>query len=321
MKQDHPFRDEKEGKGVKRITIQSLTGRFRRVIPHREEDVSTQDLGDVAATSLVTLYCHAVETLSENPILSDPKAVFIVRELDRRLAGSDERLHRDLVGRSLDPRLVVHISIRAKRYDDFVREFLAKSPAGVVVNIGCGLDSRFLRIDNGQVIFYDLDLPEVIALKKEFFDETDRYRFIASSVFDNGWFDRVKAHDGPFLFVAEGVFMYLDAGDVKALFVRLAEEFPGSEIVCEVFNSLWLREPMHAMMRFKMQRELHLGPDADFRFGICDSREPEGWNPGIRLMDDWSYFDSDEPKLGLLRIFRHSEFLRKIQWTVRYRLG
>ncbi|KQC05227.1 MAG: hypothetical protein APR53_08510 [Methanoculleus sp. SDB] len=283
--------------------------------------MSAAKLGDVASTSLVTLYCHAVETQSENPILSDPRAVFIAGELDGRLAGSDDRLHRDLVGRSLDPRLVVHISLRAKRYDDFVREFLAKSPAGVVVNIGCGLDSRFLRTDNGQAIFYDLDLPEVIALKAEFFDETDRYRFIASSVLDEGWFDRVKAHDGPFLFVAEGVFMYLDADDVKALFVKLVKEFPGSELVCEVFNSLWLREPMHAMMRVKMRRELHLGPDADFRFGIRTSREPEDWNPKIRFVDDWSYFDSDEPKLGWLRIFRHTEFLRKIQWTVRYRLG
>jgi methyltransferase (TIGR00027 family) len=286
-----------------------------------EEKMPAPDLDDLAVTSLVTLYCHALESQSENPVLSDPKAVQIARELDRRLAGSDKILHRDLVSGSLDSRQVVHIAIRAKRYDDYVREFLVKSPAGVVVNIGCGLDSRFLRIDNGHVIFYDLDLPEVIALKREFYEETDRYQFIAASVFEYEWFHRLRANDGPFLFVAEGVFMYLEKKDVQTLVVKLAEEFPGSELVCEVVNAVWLQEPLYTIMRFKMQRQLHFGRDAVFRSGIRDSREPENWNPGIRFLDEWSYFDSKEKKLGWLRIFRHSEFLRKTQWTVHYRLG
>jgi methyltransferase (TIGR00027 family) len=283
--------------------------------------MSAHDLGDVAATSLITLYAHAMETQSAEPVLSDPKAVEVAGELSRRLAGSDDPLVRTLVGGSLDPRLVVHIALRAKRYDDYVREFLAKSPGGVVVNIGCGLDSRFLRVDNGRVIFYDLDLPEVIALKREFFEETDRYRFIASSVLDEKWIDRLKVHDGPFLFVAEGVFMYLEADAVKRLVVRLAEEFPGSDLVCEVVNAIWVREPLRSLMQFKLRRELHMGEDAVFRSGLRDGREPEEWHPGIRFLDEWSYFDADEPKLGGLRLFRYSEFLRKTQWTVHYRLG
>jgi methyltransferase (TIGR00027 family) len=283
--------------------------------------MSAPELGDVAATSLITLYAHAQETQSAAPVLVDPKAVAIARTLSARLAGSEDPLVRTLVRRSLDPRLVVHIALRAKRYDDYVREFLGKSPGGVVVNIGCGLDSRFLRIDNGEVICYDLDLPQVIALKREFFEETDRYRFIAASVLDKDWIPRLQAHDGPFLFVAEGVFMYLEAEAVKGLFVTLAEEFPGSELVCEVVNAVWVREPLRTIMQFKLRRQLHMGEDAVFRSGIRDGREPEGWHPGIRLLDEWSYFDADEPKLGWLRLFRHSEFLRTTQWTVHYRLG
>ena len=73
---------------------------------------------------------------------------------------------------------VVRIAISAKRYDEYVVEFLKSSPDGVVVNIGCGLDSRFSRIDNGRVRFYDLDLPDVIGIKRRFFEGTDRHRFI-----------------------------------------------------------------------------------------------------------------------------------------------
>ena len=97
-------------------------------------------------------------------------------------------MERSLVEGRINKNLSIHIAIRAKRYDAYAEEFLKTSPGGVVVNIGCGLDSRFLRIDNGKVIFYDLDLPEVMKIKKQFFRENERYHFIVSSVF-GFWMD------------------------------------------------------------------------------------------------------------------------------------
>lgn len=278
-------------------------------------------ISDVAATSLVTLYCHAIETCSDNPILADAKSVEIAAELDKKLFYSKEPLARDLVSRRLDRNLVIHIAIRAKKYDTYVREFLSRSPDGVVVNIGCGLDSRFLRTDNGRVIFYDLDLPEIIAIRKDFFTETERYHSTASSVLDFSWMEIVRQHHGPFLFLAEGVFMYLEGEDVRSLVLELRKTFPGSGLVCEVENSFWLGPLTKKVVAYKLQRQFHLGKDALFRSGIRDSREMEQWGSGITFIDDWSYFDSDERKLGLLRLFRYIGWLRKTQWTVRYRLG
>ena len=162
------------------------------------------------STSFITLYCHAIETLSDDPILSDQKSVEITTELNKTLSLSESTLDRILASGTLDKRLVVHIAIRAKKYDDYARDFLKRYPDGVIVNIGCGLDSRFLRIDNGRVVFYDLDLPEIIAIKKSFFTESERYHLIASSVLDFDWMAVIRQHKGPFLFMAEGVFMYLD---------------------------------------------------------------------------------------------------------------
>ena len=116
-------------------------------------------LSDVAATSLVMLYCRALESQTQNPILSDPKAVEVVETLNQALSDSHDTLHRKLVSGKLENILVMSIAIRAKRYDEYVRAVLARTPHAVVVNIGCGLDTRFWRIDNGQVRFYDLDLP------------------------------------------------------------------------------------------------------------------------------------------------------------------
>ena len=278
-------------------------------------------ISDIAATSFVTLYCHALETRSDNPVLSDPKSVEITTELNKILSLSKNTLDRILVSGTLDTKLVVHIAIRAKKYDDYARDFLQRFPDGVVVNIGCGLDSRFLRIDNGRVAFYDLDLPEIIELKKAFFKETERYHLVASSVLDSGWMAPVMQHTGPFLFMAEGVFMYLDTKDVRSLVLEIQKKFPGSELACEVVNSVWLRPPLKKMLDYKMQRQLHIGKDAMFRSGIRDGREMEQWHAGIQFLDEWSYFDSGEEKLGWLKVFRHIQLIRKTQWTVHYRLN
>ena len=278
-------------------------------------------MGDVSATSLLTLYCHALESQSRDPIISDPKAVEIMRTVNQELSKSKNRLHKRMVKGKIDKRMVVHIAIRAKRYDEYVTEFLKSSPDGVVVNIGCGLDSRFSRIDNGRVRFYDLDLPDVIGIKRRFFEESDRYHFIPSSVLDYDWMaPLLQTSDGPFLFIAEGVFMYLHKEDVKSLVIELQSRFPGSELVCEVFNDLWLSKPLRGLVNFKMRKELHLGKDATFHFGIRESKEMEEWSPGITFLDDWSYFDSPEKKLGWLRFFGRIELFRKTQWTVHYRL-
>jgi O-methyltransferase involved in polyketide biosynthesis len=279
-----------------------------------------EGVGDVSATSLVTLYCHAIDARSARPILADSRSVEIAAELTRMLSPPAGSLEKALVSGTLDPRLVVHIALRARRYDDYVRVFLARHPDGVVVNIGCGLDSRFERTDNGSAVFYDLDLPEIVAVRNRFFRESDRYRVIASSVLDFGWMAAVRQHAGPFLFLAEGVFMYLAGEDVRSLVLALRETFPGSELVCEVVNAFWLRPPLDAMLRFKLQRQLHLGKGAVFRSGVRDRREMEEWHGGIRFLDDWSYFDSDDEGLGWMRLLGHIGLVRTTQYTVHYRL-
>ena len=121
--------------------------------------------------------------------------------------------------------------------------------------------------------------------------------------------------------MAEGVFMYLDGDDVRSLVLAIKKTFPGSELVCEVENSLWLGPLTKKMVEYKLQHQFHLGKGAMFRSGIRDSREMEQWQSGIRFLDEWSYFDSDEKKLGWLKLLRHIGWIRKTQWTVHYRLG
>jgi O-methyltransferase involved in polyketide biosynthesis len=211
--------------------------------------------------------------------------------------------------------------LRASKYDQYAREFIARNPGGTVVNLGCGMDTRFHRIDDGELRLFDLDLPEVIRLKRRILTENDRYRMIAASVFDPGWMDVVDAvASQPPLFLAEGLLMYLDPEKVKALVLELQARFPGAELVCELANKKWIEGWRGKISAGKMQRQLKMGAGIHFTFGVDTPDELASWNPGIEFIEQWSYFDSNHPKLGWLRLFGKLELFRGVQYTVRYRL-
>ena len=93
------------------------------------------NIADVAATSFVILYCHAIESQSKDSILKDPKAVAITHELNKTFFNSNNKLERDFAEGKLDKQLVVHVAICAKQYDRYAGEFLERSPEEVVVII------------------------------------------------------------------------------------------------------------------------------------------------------------------------------------------
>ena len=124
-----------------------------------------------------------------------------------------------------------------------------------------------------------------------------------------------------FLFVAEGLFMYLPPEGVRSLVTTLAERFGGSELVAEVASNRAVRMLSSPWGRGKYRRQFSLSENVFYSFGIDDGHEFESWAPGNELLGEWSYFDEDEPKLGWYRWFAGWESLRKIQWTVHYRLG
>ena len=287
--------------------------------PHMTD--GSNRLSDVAETSLLTLFCRAAETQTSDPIMIDDWAVQISKKISPLLESSESRLLRSLARNGVNSRLRVHIVLRAKRYDDYAKDFLRRHLDGTVVNIGCGMDTRFFRIDNGSLAFFDLDLPEVIGLKHDYVEEHPRYQMIARSAFDYAWMDQVdEMGKRPALFLAEGVLMYLPEENVKALIVELKSRFPGSELVCEVFSKAWLQKPFKSIVNQKMQRELGLGRNAEYQFGISHSREMESWGNGIHFLDDWCYFDTGHPKLGWMKYLQGIEFMRNVQWTVHYRL-
>jgi O-methyltransferase involved in polyketide biosynthesis len=257
-------------------------------------------------TLLIPLYAKA----QDNPILVDDTARQILARADY-----------DFSLLKVPQKTAVTLCIRAKQLDHYTRRFLAGHPGALVLHLGCGLDSRCRRVDwQGQgVDWYDLDMPDVIALRRRFFPEAGAYHLVASSVTDLGWVDGVAGQDRPVLAVAEGLLMYLREAEVRALFLRLRERFPGCELAADVFSRLTAeRIRAHPSLR-KTGAAVH--------WGIDDPRAIETWAPGIRLLEEWTFDQSsDLARLGWLYalLFRLASAIpaaRMAQRLLYYRLG
>ncbi len=228
-------------------------------------------------TLLITLYAKAQPG---HPLFFDPTAQDILNRVDYDFA----RLH-------VPYKTVVLVCQRAKKLDLVTRDFLDEHPDCVVVQLGCGLDGRFLRVDNGRVTWYDLDMPPVIELRHHFFTESERYQMIAASVTGLAWMDTIAA-GRPALVVAEGLLMYLDEADVRQLVRRLHETFPGCRLIADVFNRLTARSVNnHPSLK---------QTGATIGWGLDDPHELESWAPGIHLLEEW-YF-TDDPDLARLSL-------------------
>lgn len=288
------------------------------------DEESINKIKDISETLLIPLYSRAMESQTENPILIDTKAIDITKELNKILKNSDLSLHQILskgkVKRKLGKKLNVTLCLRTRKFDNYCNTFLEKNPDGIIVELGCGLSTRFSRIDNKKLTWFDLDFPEVINIRKSFFKETDRYHFIASSVLDFKWMEKIRNKNKNILFIAEGLLMYLHENEVKNLILKLQTQFPGCEVVCEVTNTFVIKMLKRKIWRKKFQRDFHFGKDVLFFFGISDSRDFEKWNNRITFLDDWTYFDDKEKKLGWINILGRSKKLSKTQWIVHYLL-
>ncbi|MEO3783644.1 class I SAM-dependent methyltransferase [Actinocorallia sp. B10E7] len=226
------------------------------------------DLVGVERTALVTLYLRAVESRSEDSILCDRAAAEAVRHLDAGLRSLRMRL---TVG---DRYLVV---LRSRQLDMWAADFLARYPDAVVVQLGCGLDTRVFRLDpHPGVRWFDVDLPDVIGLRRRLFPGREGYRTIGLSVLDPAWLEEVPA-DRPVLVIAEGLLMYLAEDEVRRLLLRLTERFAHGTLL---FDGV----PPWVVWSSRRLPEIY----GEFTMGwaVRDAREVERMNPRLHRAEE-----------------------------------
>ena len=260
------------------------------------------DLQGVAQTLLVQLACRALESPRPDAIIHDPRAV----ELYNALGGSRDFLM-GMSGHDLFASVM-----RVRQFDAYARSFLDRNPGGLVVDIGCGLDTRFYRLDDGQMSWLGVDLPEVITLRRQWLPDIDRCTTIPTSMLDLTWLDEVARIDKPVIFLAEGVFPYFSTDEVQPLLTEMARRFPGGELVFDAMSSLmrWI----HNLTSSVLKRS-----GARLKWEAKSPSDLSAW--GLRLLEHWSYFSKPEPRLGGTDLMRYIPPLANATYIVHYRLG
>ena len=233
----------------------------------------TISLGDVETTALIPVAIKASESLRKNPRVRDEVAVEMIKKLGIDTKPFDKFMsHEGVIARTV-------------MLDRMVKDFIAKNPSAVIVNMGAGFDNRFSRVDNGSIFWFDLDLPDSIELRKKVFSERERVSMLSGSVLEDGWCATVKAESAKtsskVLFLAEGLFMYLTLEEISKLLSILKTNFPGGTLIAEQNNPL--------MVKNQKYHDTVKNTNAVFKSGTWSGQEIADLFNGIRFVEEHSF--------------------------------
>jgi len=211
-------------------------------------------------TLLITLHTKASDSRSKKSILNDKKAAEMEELIDydfNKLNGFGNDI----------------MAVRAKQFDTWVEEFLETYSNSTVLNLGCGLDTRVSRImPPSKVQWYDVDFPEVIEIRKQFYTNRSGYEMIATSITESNWLEQIP-NDRPAMIMAEGVLEYLAEEEVKTLFNRLTSHFPNGQIAFDVMNSFAIQSGKESLKE---------KTGAEHKWMVDDINQVDKLNPTLR---------------------------------------
>jgi O-methyltransferase involved in polyketide biosynthesis len=177
-------------------------------------------LPGIAETALWTLWLRSSEARRRDGVLVDPLAIDLVEHLDYPFA---QRFGRSTAAHQIQ-------GLRACVFDRAIKHFLAEHPAGTVVALGEGLETQRWRVDNGEVHWLTVDLPEVTALRQALLPLSARQQTFSGSVLDTAWMDLVEPRCAVII-TAQGLLMYLKPEQVHDLIAQIAKRFPDATLV------------------------------------------------------------------------------------------
>jgi O-methyltransferase involved in polyketide biosynthesis len=232
-------------------------------------------LTGVQETLLMPLWGRAYETRKNKPLLVDKAALNIVESIDYDFSEIEERVN---------PLSRASWIARSIYFDSKIKAFLEKHPEGSVINIGCGLDTTYERINCDNAIWYELDFPEVIEIRKTFIQESKNRVFLPYSVFETNWYDRIKNKKHVFVMFA-GVIYYFEADEIKRIFEEMMDKFEDTYMAFDYSSPLGIK-----IANKKVIEKGGMDKEAYLKWGIEDIYEIESWNNKIKIIENMKMF-------------------------------
>lgn len=140
-----------------------------------------------------------------------------------------------LKGKSKSKWLAFYMGIRAKVFDEWVKEQMTQNPDALIIHIGCGMDSRVIRVGTEGHMWYDVDFPQVIEERKRYYDETGEYKMIAGNATNCSWLAEIPEGRSAIV-VLEGISMYLTREEIKNMFTLLSAKFKCISILVDCYT-------------------------------------------------------------------------------------
>lgn len=226
------------------------------------ETKNSTNLLPISETLFIPLVARATETVRENPIISDEKSAEILKTMNLKDKITD--------GGTIS---TLGILSRTKVIDDEVKRILSQNANTTIINLGAGLDTRITRLDNGLLKWYDLDLPDVIQFRSQFFSENERVQAIPKSVLDTTWTEQIHSYENSrVIIIAEGLLMYFSEEDVSKILTLIANHFPGAHMFFDVVHSYFINKKI----------------SSTFLWGLDHAKDIEKLHPSVELIQSWS---------------------------------
>lgn len=255
------------------------------------------DAGTVQETLLIPLYGRkrAMDQYPENFRDKDCQTLF------EQVEFTEPDTMKGILGK------IGSIMAATRQYDmaAVCRAYLKEHPRACVVNLGCGLDTTFRQVDNGQAKGYNLDFPDAIDARNELLGEREREYNIACDLNDLSWFEQIDFHpeDGA-VFFASGVFYYFKTVEVQRLFTAMAEHFKGAKLTFDATKQKGLKSMLKTWLKgFEMK-------DIGVYFSVDDTAELCSWSENIASAVSNGYLSGYRPldkRYGFITnlVFRH----------------
>lgn len=226
-----------------------------------------------------------------------------------------ERIDYDFPKQSKILAKVGSVMSATRQYDlaSVCREYLVEHPKACVVNLGCGLDTTFRQVDNGMAKGYNIDFPNVIAVRNELLPETEREKNIAGDLNDISWFDRIDydPQEGA-VFFASGVFYYFKTDEVRRLLCKMSEHFAGGKIAFDATNAKGLKSMLKTWLEPSEMSNIGV------YFSLEDETELTGWSDKFSSVVRKGYLTGYRPldkRYGTIinMVFRHLDKTNRCQ--------
>jgi O-methyltransferase involved in polyketide biosynthesis len=124
--------------------------------------------------------------------------------------------------------------------DLMVRAFIKKNNKSNIVYLGAGLETAYYRLNEQAALFYEIDLPDVIAARHTILGEQANERLIAGDIFDMEWTKQIDT-SMPTLLVASGVFQYYKEDTIIQCINDVKKRFSNVELIFDATNETGIK--------------------------------------------------------------------------------